>query len=1146
MLAILAALLLSAANGAAQRSPCTGSAGRPVIDFPLGGRPIDVVTDSAGCNVYVTVAKDSGSHSGLLWLQRTPAGFTHRRYIALDGAPFGMHLSRDENRLYVAAGDRVLILDVPIIHFGGANPIVGDIRDSSFVGAVMVTATPDDSLLFVSLERAAAVGVVDLRGLRSTATRVTGIAYGRSARNPDGSVSIADYGLLRPVGLAGANIVGSIPTGRAPISVVLSPDARYLYATSQEAPPSLGYAIECRPQANRSAAPDHAAGVVYVIDVRQAQTDPARSIVGTTKAGCNPVRLALSPDGSRAFVTARTDDRLLVFETDALQRGNATRTASVSVGTAPVGVAVTTDLRRAIVANSNRFAGAPDESQDLSVIDMTVTPPREVGRIPAGSFPRQLHVARDGRTLYVTNFESRSLMAMDLGRWDPASAFIPARRAQGMWHVEYRERRMHEKQSPRFTDVSRFPRVVTVDSIIFSPGTKTVFTRTVDTTGSVAVGSTGDANLGPLAPLTWRDGRLHATVAWDVAPSLPPSLRRGLRWNERIQPADEVVGGQRFSWVIADSAIDGRRRWIVRDSVELTVRRSSRFGDARHPLIPDSTVYELAGTVTGAYAIDESSPLISWRADTIQLTGVASRWKSGSALTANARFEGTRRWTPTDEHALAEEADNRSLVLSGIQGAWPLNEPGVVRLRSRVAAGDTLLRDSIRTALVYSTDWESRRRLETAMAAVPVAQRIERPLQRDRIAAGDTTLLLSNFTGSSQLSDLDSAQVAYFVRVADDTALFWRHGILGGANYDALQARLANWPIYASDSSRWPCRNNADIFAPSAACQALASAWPDSPNLGLRYVGLVVQALMDPRRWGDSLVARQDDGSLPFTESRFVKLLRASSPAGSGNAPAPPAPGADWTEWRDWMVTIGRYLAPVFGGRVRLPPDPLRGGWEGVLHLVSLRSGRDVAAEVWSQYLREASDSGRLVLSAIVQGLYSIPLTPEQSADWVVRGDSLNRHLALTKIYSALYAARPGHGDPVDSQLAADLYDVLGRSLFEEAPPWKIMSAQGVVSANPWKPRLRVAPPQDKPVYVEGLPTPFAGRWADRAIVLPPGVTAPTGTEATVIRFDPVVRMGPFVRIRYRDPLGGAQAILLEVDGEWIMVRPFDSLPFGQ
>lgn len=506
----------------------------------------------------------------------------------------------------------------------------------------------------------------------------------------------------------------------------------------------------------------------------------------------------------------------------------------------------------------------------------------------------------------------------------------------------------------------------------------------------------------------------------------------------------------------------------------------------------------------------------------------------------------TRRWTPTDEHAWAEEKDNNSLVQFGLQGAWPLNEPQVATWRSRLAAGDTLLRDSLRTALVYSTDWENRRRLETALGAVPPGLRIERPIQRDRIAAGDTTLLLASFTSRAGLDHLDSAQVAYLTTVAADSTLFWQHGIGGRVNYDELQAGLTNWPVYVSDSTQWPCRRMVVNFGTSAACRALAAGWPDSPNPGLRYVGLVVRALMDPRRWGDSLVAHQDDGSLPFNETRFVKILRASSPTASGNAPPVPVPGADWRDWYQWMTLMASYLVPK-RATMPMPPNPVLDPWEGhTLRLISLRSGRDIVGEVWSRYLRETSDSGRRVLAAIVQGLYGIPLTPEQSADWVVRGDSLNRHLALTRIYSALYYARPGHGDPVDASLAADLYDVLGRSLFDEAPAWRIMSAQGVVSDNPWTPRLRVAPPQDKPVYVEGLPTLFAGRWADRAIVLPPGATAPTGTQATIIRFDPVVRTGPFVRIRYRDPLGGAEAILLEVDGEWIMVRPFDRIPLGE
>jgi DNA-binding beta-propeller fold protein YncE len=38
-----------------------------------------------------------------------------------------------------------------------------------------------------------------------------------------------------------------------------------------------------------------------------------------------------------------------------------------------------------------------------------------LGTIPAGAFPREMAVSADGRTLFLTNFGSQSLQAIDIG-----------------------------------------------------------------------------------------------------------------------------------------------------------------------------------------------------------------------------------------------------------------------------------------------------------------------------------------------------------------------------------------------------------------------------------------------------------------------------------------------------------------------------------------------------------------------------------------------------------------------------------------------------------------------------------------------------------------------------------------------------------
>jgi YVTN family beta-propeller protein len=123
------------------------------------------------------------------------------------------------------------------------------------------------------------------------------------------------------------------------------------------------------------------------------------------------VRVALSEDGAKAYVTARGEDAVLVFDTARLA-GDSVPIAKIAVGKAPVGVAVSGG--RVFAADSNRFAG-PGRSQEwLSVIDGVGN--RMIGAVPAGLFPRELKVTTDAKTLLVTNFSSKSIELVDLSR----------------------------------------------------------------------------------------------------------------------------------------------------------------------------------------------------------------------------------------------------------------------------------------------------------------------------------------------------------------------------------------------------------------------------------------------------------------------------------------------------------------------------------------------------------------------------------------------------------------------------------------------------------------------------------------------------------------------------------------------------------
>ena len=189
-------------------------------------------------------------------------------------------------------------------------------------------------------------------------------------------------------------------------------------------------------------------GAVIVIDVVRARTDPAHAVVTRVPAGCSPVRMSMFPnrkrlfDSSRAghiYVTARNSNAVLEFDAAKLISNSAHSMVGIApTGDAPVPVMTVDKGRKIVVGNSNRFAGR-GEPEKLVVLDASKIPqglPAVTGVIPAGSFPREMSVSTDGRTLFLTNFGSDSLQVMNV-RHLPIDPRLPpeiAKNADGIAH----------------------------------------------------------------------------------------------------------------------------------------------------------------------------------------------------------------------------------------------------------------------------------------------------------------------------------------------------------------------------------------------------------------------------------------------------------------------------------------------------------------------------------------------------------------------------------------------------------------------------------------------------------------------------------------------------------------------------------------
>jgi DNA-binding beta-propeller fold protein YncE len=280
--------------------------------------------------------------------------------------PRGMTTDRDGRYLLAANGaGGLIVIQADELAAGAPNPLVLLIESPS-AGSMQVALDPDDRFAYVTDEDSSTLSVFDFeRSLRSPAPQ--------------------------------ARLVGLVRMPAAPVGLAQTSDGEHLLVTSQGSGDS---------------------GTLSVLRAHDAAFDPARAVVASVPAGCQPVRVAVVSD--MAWVTARGSNSVLAFDLERLIAGAARPLrAAIRVGAAPVGLALLDRGATVVTANSNRYGQDAAQPQTLSVIDADAALKGRkalVGSIPAGAFPRELASLPDGRSLLVTNVFSQSLQAVSVVR----------------------------------------------------------------------------------------------------------------------------------------------------------------------------------------------------------------------------------------------------------------------------------------------------------------------------------------------------------------------------------------------------------------------------------------------------------------------------------------------------------------------------------------------------------------------------------------------------------------------------------------------------------------------------------------------------------------------------------------------------------
>jgi YVTN family beta-propeller protein len=232
------------------------------------------------------------------------------------------------------------------------------------------------------------VSVIDTASNKVVATIPVGRFPDGVATTPDGThayVTNKFDATVSVIDTTSNKVVVTIPVGANPSGVATTPDGTHAYVTNSDF---------------RS---------VSVIDTA------SNTVVDTILVGVFPTGVATTPDGSHpperddrrhqplAYVTNQVDNTVSVIET----AGN-TVVATIPVGDNPNGVAITPDGTRAYVTN----LGTVNElATTVSVIDTANN--TVVATIPAGKLPSGVAITPDGTHAYVTNTIDSTVSVID-------------------------------------------------------------------------------------------------------------------------------------------------------------------------------------------------------------------------------------------------------------------------------------------------------------------------------------------------------------------------------------------------------------------------------------------------------------------------------------------------------------------------------------------------------------------------------------------------------------------------------------------------------------------------------------------------------------------------------------------------------------
>ena len=293
--------------------------------------------------------------------------------IAVGKRPRGIHVSPDGKLVYVALSGTPI--EAPPQIDAQGNPVFEKKKGGD----------DDDN----ADKSADGIGVLDVAARKFTGKLHAGSDPEEFALSKDGRriyISNEDTKTASVINIVSGKLEHIVPVGQEPEGVTTTPDGKQFYVTCEAGGDiyvvdTSSYSAVAHFKVNgrpRSVAflsgggigfiPSESVGELNVIDSVNAKV--LKTI--TLPAGSRPMRVKLSPDETRLYVSNGRAGTISVFDTHSYQL-----LETIKVGTRPWGIGVSPDGKFLFSANG--------PSNDVSVVDLKTN--KEVARVKAGASP---------------------------------------------------------------------------------------------------------------------------------------------------------------------------------------------------------------------------------------------------------------------------------------------------------------------------------------------------------------------------------------------------------------------------------------------------------------------------------------------------------------------------------------------------------------------------------------------------------------------------------------------------------------------------------------------------------------------------------------------------------------------------------------